>query len=322
MLPMLKDDGISQTDAIRGESQAVAGQAVLERHYAADTTSPAIVIAPEGAYRQVAEAAGAVDGVTGVEPLGSPPKVVDGRVLLRAGLEHGPDTEEAVRTVRELREAVRQAAPEALVGGRAASELDTRETSARDLYLIVPVVLAVITLVLAVLLRSLLAPLLLIVTVTLSLTATLGVSALVFNEVFEFPGGDPGTVLLGFVFLVALGVDYNIFLMTRAREESARIGTRDGVLRALAVTGGVITSAGLVLAATFGALAVLPLLILVQIAFIVAFGVLLDTLVVRSLLVPALVRVLGDRTWWPSALSRGEQSRGEQSRGAESRSES
>jgi putative drug exporter of the RND superfamily len=164
---------------------------------------------------------------------------------------------------------------------------------------IVPSVLLVVGVVLAVLLRALVAPLLLVASVALSVAATVGVSALVFEHVLGFPSSDPGVLLVGFVFLVALGVDYNIFLMSRAREEAAAHGTRPGVLRALAVTGGVITSAGLVLAATFGALAVLPLLILEQLAFIVGFGVLLDTFVVRSLTVPAAVHLLGERAWWP-----------------------
>jgi RND superfamily putative drug exporter len=152
------------------------------------------------------------------------------------------------------------------------------------------------------LLRSLLAPVLLIATVVLSFAATMGVSALVFNHVFDFPGSDPVVPLFGFVFLVALGIDYNIFLMTRVREETQRLGTVEGTVRGLSLTGGVITSAGVVLAATFAALAVLPILFLTQIAFIVAFGVLLDTLLVRSLLVPALSVDIGGRIWWPSKL--------------------
>ena len=162
----------------------------------------------------------------------------------------------------------------------------------------------VVLLVLALLLRSLVAPVLLVATVVLSVGATVGVAALLFDDVFGFPGSDPAILLIAFVFLVALGIDYNIFLMTRAREESARHGTKGGVLRALAVTGGVITRAGLVLAATFGALAVLPLLFLAQMAFLVGFGVLLDTFVVRSLVVPAAVSIIGDPVWWPSRLSR------------------
>ena len=161
-----------------------------------------------------------------------------------------------------------------------------------------------ILLILMLLLRSILAPVLLILTTVISFGTALGVSALIFNGVFQFPGADAAVPLFGFVFLVALGIDYNIFLMTRVREESLIHGTRDGVLRGLSATGGVITSAGLVLAATFAALAVIPILFLLQLAFIVAFGVLLDTFIVRSLLVPALVYDIGPAVWWPSKLSR------------------
>ena len=169
--------------------------------------------------------------------------------------------------------------------------------------MIIPLVLLVILVVLALLLRSLVAPLLLVATVVLSFVATLGACALVFRHVFGFPGADSSFPLFAFVFLVALGIDYNIFLMTRVREETLLAGTRTGTLRGLALTGGVITSAGVVLAATFGVLGVLPLVFLAELGFAVAFGVLLDTLVVRSLLVPALTLLLGDRVWWPSALA-------------------
>ena len=191
---------------------------------------------------------------------------------------------------------------DALVGGTTAQQYDTRLTAERDRALIVPVVLAIILLILVGLLRSLLLPLLLVATVALNFAATLGVAALVFEHVFGFTGTDAAVPLYGFVFLVALGVDYNIFLMSRVREETVLHGTREGIRRGLVATGGVITSAGVVLAATFAALGVIPLAFLVQIAFIVAFGVLLDTLVVRSLLVPALVRDLGARVWWPGSL--------------------
>lgn len=191
-----------------------------------------------------------------------------------------------------------------LVGGVTASNLDTNTTAQHDLATIIPIVLVVILLILIILLRSILAPVLLILTVVVSYVSALGVSALVFNHIFDFAGADPAVPLFGFVFLVALGVDYNIFLMTRVREESARIGTRPGILRGLSLTGSVITSAGIVLAATFAALAVIPILFLAQIAFIVAFGVLLDTIVVRSLLVPALSYDIGRAIWWPSRLSR------------------
>ena len=192
----------------------------------------------------------------------------------------------------------------ALVGGVTATDIDSNDTSIRDRTIIIPVVLLVILLILMLLLRAILAPVLLILSVILSFGAALGVSALVFNHVFGFPGADPAVPLYGFVFLVALGVDYNIFLMSRVREESLVHGTRPGILRGLVATGGVITSAGLVLAATFAALGVIPILFLAQIAFIVAFGVLLDTFVVRSLLVPALSYDIGRAIWWPSKLWR------------------
>jgi RND superfamily putative drug exporter len=189
-----------------------------------------------------------------------------------------------------------------VVGGQTATLLDTRDTTDRDRLLVIPCILLVVFLVLAALLRSLLAPLVLLVANVLSFGATIGISALLFNHVFDFPASDPSTMLIGFVFLVALGIDYSIFLMTRVREETLRQGTHPGILKGLSATGGVITSAGVVLAATFAALGVLPLLFLAQIAFIVAFGVLLDTIVVRSLLVPALSYDLGPVVWWPSRL--------------------
>jgi putative drug exporter of the RND superfamily len=168
------------------------------------------------------------------------------------------------------------------------------------------VVLAVILGILMLLLRSVLAPVLLVASVVLSYGAAMGVSAVVFNHILGFPGADATVPLFGFVFLVALGVDYNIFLMSRVREESLKHGTRAGILRGLSVTGGVITSAGVVLAATFAALGVIPIMFLVQLAFIVAFGVLLDTVLVRSLLVPALAYDIGPRIWWPNPLGRPE----------------
>jgi putative drug exporter of the RND superfamily len=170
-----------------------------------------------------------------------------------------------------------------------------------------PIVLVVVFLILALLLRALVAPLVLIGTVILSFLAALGVGYFAFDVFFDFPGSDPSLPLFAFVFLVALGVDYNIFLVARAREEAIKHGTRDGILRALAVTGGVITSAGIVLAGTFSVLGVLPLVFLTEIGFIVAFGVLLDTFLVRSVLVPALVLLIGPRVWWPSALAREEE---------------
>src|SRR3712207_1741921 len=314
--PTYDASGITFSDAIQGESNAVQGQEALARHFDAGSGSPTVIVTPEADWPAVARAAAETDGVASVVPFtGAQPQpgaapapapvVVDGLVRLDATLAVPADSVEAIDVVRTLRTELDAASPEALVGGDTAANLDARETAARDLRVIVPSVLVVITVVLALLLRSLVAPLLLVLTVVVSVAATVGVAALLFDGVFGFPGSDPGILLIAFVFLVALGIDYNIFLMTRAREESLRRGTREGVLRALAVTGGVITSAGMVLAATFGALSVLPLLFLVQLSFLVGFGVLLDTFVVRSLVVPAAVAIIGDRVWWPSALAKG-----------------
>ncbi|MER5264002.1 efflux RND transporter permease subunit [Actinosynnema sp. NPDC002837] len=300
-VPQLKASGTAQSDVFLTEVDSVAGQEVLSRHFPGGSGAPTVVLARAGQAQAVAGAAD-VDGVSSVRPAGE----AAGLVRLDVVLEDPADSEAALATVQRLREAVR-AVPDAdaKVGGPTATQLDTQLTSERDRLVIIPIVLLVIFLVLALLLRSLLAPLLLIATVVLSFAATIGVAALVFNGIFDFPGADPVVPLFGFVFLVALGIDYNIFLMTRVREESAELGTRAGVLRGLTITGGVITSAGVVLAATFSALAVLPILFLAQIAFIVAFGVLLDTFVVRSLLVPALGVDVGRRIWWPSRLARG-----------------
>lgn len=233
------------------------------------------------------------------------PLVVDGRVRIDATLKAAADSDAAKETVERLRAEVHAVSgADALVGGYTAQQYDTQQTAARDRTVIVPIVLAVILLVLMLLLRSLLVPVLLVATVGLNFLATLGVSALVFRHLLGFSGTDASVPLYGFVFLVALGVDYNIFLMSRVREEALVHGNRQGVLRGLTTTGGVITSAGVVLAATFAALMVIPLAFPVQIAFIVAFGVLLDTLVVRSLLVPALMIDIGPRAWWPSVLAR------------------
>ena len=225
-------------------------------------------------------------------------------VLLQVTLSDDPNSNEAKQTIERLRTNVEAASPSAMVGGATAAQLDTTNASIRDRAVIIPVVLLAITVILALLLRSLVAPVLLLLTTVLSFGSTLGIAALLFNGVWNFPGADPSVILYGFVFLVALGIDYNIFLMTRVREESIRMGTSKGVIKGLVVTGGVITSAGIVLAATFAALGVIPILFLFQLAFIVAFGVLLDTFVVRSLLVPALIKDIGPVVWWPSKLKK------------------
>ncbi|MEU4078283.1 hypothetical protein DEJ45_02490 [Streptomyces venezuelae] len=310
--PVLESRGVPLDEIFVNDAPSVAAQERLGRHFPGGAGNPAIVIADADTADRVTAAAERVEGVdsaAAVTASGRPgagaPLVVGGRVRIDVTLTDAADSDAAKATVARLRSSV-HAVPgaDALVGGYTAQRYDTQRTAERDRMLIVPVVLAVILAILVGLLRSLLMPLLLVATVALNFFATLGVSALVFRYVFGFSGTDSSVPLYGFVFLVALGVDYNIFLMSRVREESLRHGVREGVLRGLTATGGVITSAGVVLAATFAALGVIPLAFLVQIAFIVAFGVLLDTLVVRSLLVPALVRDLGPVAWWPGSLSR------------------
>jgi len=306
-VPTFEAKGVTQSDLFLTTVDSVTGQEVLARHFPAGSGSPVQIIAPEGKADQVVQVLGTIDGVqspqVGLVP-GQPPKVVDGQVLVQATLVAPADSVEAESTVETIRTRLDEVGTEVLVGGSTAVNLDVRQASERDLKVIIPAILGVIFVVLLLLLRSITAPLVLVAANLLSFAATIGVSAVVFNHVFHFPGSDPSTPLYGFVFLVALGIDYSIFLMTRVREESRVRGTRPGILVGLAVTGGVITSAGIVLASTFSALAVLPILFLAQIAFIVAFGVLLDTLVVRSLLVPAVSYDLGDRIWWPFGLRR------------------
>ncbi|WP_308221192.1 MMPL family transporter [Isoptericola sp. S6320L] len=315
-VPTLDADGTGDSEVFLTQVDSVDGEEALTRHFEGVSAQPVTVIAPAEDLDAVVEAAESTDGVSAATPVtdqpapapGAPaqgdPLVIDGMVRVDVTTSAPSDSQEAVETVSAVRDAVHDISPDLLVGGAAAERLDTQVAGQRDLRVIVPVVLAVVLLILMLLLRSVLAAVLLMAANVLSFGAALGVAALLFNNVFDFPGADPSVPLYAFCFLVALGVDYSIFLMTRVREESLRVGTRQGVLRGLAVTGSVITSAGVVLAATFAALGVIPLLFLAQLAFIVAFGVLVDTLVVRSLLVPALVHDIGDRTWWPARLAR------------------
>ncbi|WP_245889200.1 MMPL family transporter [Knoellia remsis] len=312
--PTFRAEGVTIKDTFLEPTDSVQAQEAIERHFAAGAGSPVQVVVPQAqadAALAVLEADPGIESAyAGVSPPvpGQPvpePPVVDGRVLLQGTSTAATDSQEAEDTVRRLRADLDAVSPDALVGGQAAINLDVLEASGRDLRVIVPVILVVIFLVLCVLLRSIVAPFLLVVANVVSFAATIGVASLVFDHVLGFGGSDPAIPLYGFVFLVALGIDYSIFLMTRVREESVHRGTRPGILVGLAVTGGVITSAGIVLAATFSALTVLPLVFLVQVAFIVAFGVILDTFVVRSLLVPALAHDIGPAVWWPSRLARG-----------------
>ncbi len=313
-LTQLEANGLGDRDVFLTKTESVEGFTVLEDHFAAGATAPVRVIVDQQDADAVLTAVRGVAGVgdayllTPAVVQGAPggtvpedPIVVDGKVEIEAVTEASSTARSAQDVVAQIREVVHPMSDNALVGGSAAESLDTRLTTDRDIKVIIPVILVVIFVVLALLLRALVAPAIIVLANILSFGAALGASAFVFEYIFRFPGMDPGTPLLGFVFLVALGVDYSIFLMSRAREESLVHGTSLGVRRALAVTGGVITSAGIVLAATFAALGVLPLIFLAQIAFIVGFGVLIDTFVVRSLLVPGLISDLGKASWWPWA---------------------
>jgi len=297
----LKANGLQNKDAFRTRPEAVTGERALARHFAAGAGDPVQVVGSAGAAQQLQSAMSSIPGVTAVTAL--PPK--DGYSFVQGTLTSSPDSQASFRSVERLRASV-HAIPgaDAKVGGGSAVNLDIQRASRHDRNLVVPIVLVVVLVILGLVLRALVAPLLLTATVVLSFAAALGVSALVFDHLFGFAGADPSFPLWAFVFLVALGVDYNIFLMTRVREESGRHGTRRGALIGLAATGGVITSAGLVLAGTFTALGTLPLVFVTEIGFAVAFGVLLDTFVVRSVLVTALTLDVGRWIWWPSGLSR------------------
>jgi len=313
-VPRLDATGVPESEVLLGEAESARGQAALGRWFAAGSGTPIEIIADAADAAGVTALVAADAAVAAVGPRnaggapGAPPvpRALDGRqvVEIEATLNVAADSDAALDTVERLRSGLHAAYPGTLVGGQSATDLDTRTEATRDLWTIVPIILVVITLIVMALLRSVLAPLILIATTVLSFLATLGLSALVFDTVFGFPGADPVVPLFAFVFLVALGIDYNIFLSTRIREEALHRGTRAGILRGLTVTGGVITSAGIVLAATFAALAVIPLVFLVQIAFIVALGVLIDAIFVRSILVPAILTDIGPRIWWPSRLSR------------------
>ncbi len=300
--------GLTTAEQFTTDVDSVKGQEVLARHYPAGSGVPVSVIGEEADASRLVDVTRGVPGVADAqlftEEGAQTPKVVDGKVQVQAVLTVPADSPEAEDTVLRLRSAVDEVGEDVLVGGGTAVVYDIKQESARDTRVIIPAILVVIFLVLAILLRAVVAPLLLVATVVLSFFATLGVCALVFDHIFGFAGADPSFPLFAFVFLVALGIDYNIFLMTRVREETRVHGTRQGTLKALAVTGGVITSAGVVLAATFSALGVLPLVPFAELGFAVAFGVLLDTLIVRSLLVPALVYELDDKVWWPIPVRR------------------
>ena len=305
--------GLSETEQFSEKPEAVAGAETLARAFPAGSTQPVAVLTNPQAAPAVLAAASDVDGVASARPGAAGDRVAQIDVVLTA--EPGSAaSDRAVVALRDAVAAVPDSAPPtvdgadapdgALVGGSVAATYDSNEANTKDLKLILPLILLLVGAVLVLLLRGILAPLLLVVTVIASFFASLGAAWLLFDHVLDFPALDSGVLLLAFVFLVALGVDYNIFLVTRAREDARRTGTRDGMLSALRVTGGVITSAGVLLAAVFAVLGVLPLITLTQIGIIVCIGVLLDTLLVRTVLVPSLAFLLGDRFWWPGRITR------------------
>lgn len=308
----LQANGLSTSQSFTSRPESVVGQDLLLKHFPGGQGQPTQIIVKEALASKVSAALLATKGVASVAPTfvstpvaGQPlpaVKVIDGQVILNATLTMSPDSVAARELVPTIRKVVQAIDSTILVGGSSAVSYDIDQASRHDNRLIIPVVLVLIGIILSLLLRSLAASALLLATVVLSYAATLGVCQLVFHNIFHFAGADTSFPLFAFVFLVALGIDYNIFLMTRVREESKKLGTRDGVIKGLTVTGGVITSAGVVLACTFAILGILPLIFLAELAFAVGFGVLLDTIVVRSILVPSLVRDIGGKIWWPSKL--------------------
>src|SRR5215469_1074006 len=296
----LKASGLTNAQSFRGTPDSIVGQRVLDRSFPAGAGQPVVVVASPSAAPQVRSAFASTPGIDGV----TPPAVRGGHAYLYGTLTAAPDSQAAFNTVDRVRAAVHGVpGGHALVGGMTAVNLDIRQAATHDREVIIPLILLVVFLILGLLLRSIVAPVILIATVVLSYFAALGVSSLVFNHLFHFGGADTSFPLFVFVFLVALGIDYNIFLMTRVREEARKHGARRGALTGLSATGGVITSAGAVLAGTFAVLGTLPVTFLAELGFAVAFGVLLDTLVVRSVLVTALNLDLGRWMWWPGKLT-------------------
>jgi putative drug exporter of the RND superfamily len=298
----LKASGLSAAESFVGHHpDSVVGQTVIDQNFPAGAGQPVLVVANEPRAAQVQATFRATPGITGV----TSPVTRAGRAWLQGTLTSAPDSQAAFAAIDRVRANV-HAVPgaDAMVGGNTAVTLDIARAANHDRDLIIPIVLLLVFVILALLLRALVAPIMLMATVVLSFAAALGVSSLFFNHVFNYGNADNSFPLFVFVFLVALGIDYNIFLMTRVHEEAGKHGPRRGALAGLAATGGVITSAGAVLAGTFAALSTLPVTFLAELGFAVAFGVLLDTLVVRSVLVTALNLDLGRWLWWPSRLYR------------------
>lgn len=284
--------GLSQTEQFRLRADSVTGFDTLAQHFPGGAAGPAVVIGASADAPQIQQSIAAVPGVVTAVPAGQSPT---GLTKWSVVLDAAPSTDQALTIVAALRNSTN-----ALVGGADAQALDIRDGAVRDRRVLIPLILLVVLAVLFVLLRAVVAPPILVAATVLSALAALGLGGWVSVHAFGFPALDNGTPLLAFLFLVALGVDYTIFLVTRAREETAAHGTRAGMVRAVSATGGVITSAGVVLAAVFCVLGVLPLIVLTQLGIIVGLGILLDTFVVRTLVIPALFALIGDRVWWPS----------------------
>ncbi|KZS67254.1 MMPL family transporter [Mycobacterium ostraviense] len=289
--------GLSQTEQFRVKADSVTGFDIVDRHFPAGLASPTIVVAPAAQVRQVQQAISATPGVVSATESG---RSTTGLAKWSVVIEAPPSSKKAFSIVAALRNSTAAASPGALVGGADAQALDVGNAAAQDRRVLIPAILMVILLVLYALLRAALAPPTLLAATILGALAALGLGGWASIHVFGFPALDNSTPLFAFLFLAALGVDYTIFLVTRAREEAAHHGARDGMIRAVSATGGVITSAGIVLAAVFCVLGVLPLIALTQIGIIVGLGILLDTFVVRTLVIPALFTLIGNRIWWPT----------------------
>jgi RND superfamily putative drug exporter len=289
--------GLSQTEQFRVQAESVTGYETLAQHFPSGLTDPTRIVASSGSDGAVEQAITSTPGVVSATPTGRSPS---GLTQWSVVLDAPPASDDAFATVDALRTTVRAVDPGGLVGGSDATARDARSAAQRDLRVVVPAILAVVLVVLYVLLRAALAPLVLVAVTVLSALAALGLGGWVSVHAFGFPALDNATPLFAFLFLVALGVDYTIFLVTRAREETPEHGTKEGIVRAVSATGAVITSAGIVLAAVFCVLGVLPLIVLTQIGIIVGLGILLDTFVVRTVIIPALFTLIGPRIWWPA----------------------
>ncbi|MFE5474865.1 MMPL family transporter [Nocardia sp. NPDC056541] len=298
------DIGLSQTEQFRVEAESVDGLDTMADHFPSGSSDPAVVIARSETTTRIQSA---LDGVQGISRATATGTSADGATRWSVVLEAPPGSVEAFTTIEAIRTAVGTVpGAEALVGGTDAEALDIRDAARRDQALVIPLILAVVLLVLLALLRAVPAAVLLVGVTVLSALAALGAGSWISGTIFGFPALDTNVPLFGFLFLVALGVDYTIFLVTRAREEAGAHGTTQGMVRAVASTGAVITSAGVVLAAVFCVLGVLPLITLTQLGIVVGIGILLDTFVVRTLVVPALFALLGDKVWWPGSLAKAE----------------